>query len=317
MKRTNCDTEVDKERRQNEYRVDDRPRECSGSDDAILSPEDTLSIRHKSIVLDYNSQEEQAVMEEAPAWGKLLYRELKSQSSQYAQFKMQFNAFKAVVNRRLTEYEKSAEFISFKYEDIELECDFLQRNIDAVHMKNDDLKIEMKDIGTRLDDLEQYSRRNCLILNGAEEKHDEIVDDVVLKVLNTKMEAGISIQDIQRAHRLGKRLSENSFSERDKKSRPIIIKFASYRKRQEVFRHKKKLKGSGLVIAENLTKKRQLLFNRVKEIVGLRNCWTNDGRIMASLNETLFTVTREEDLQRLFSEVNRGRSRNHSFSSER
>ena len=122
---------------------------------------------------------------------------------------------------------------------------------------------------------------------------DEIVDDVVLKVLNTKMEAGISIQHIEKAHRLGKRLSENSFSERDKKSRPIIIKFASYRKRQEVFRHKKKLKGSGLVIAENLMKKRQFLFNRVKEIVGFRNCWTNDGRITASLNETLFTITRE------------------------
>ena len=72
-KRTNCDTEVDKERRQNKYRVDDRPRECSGSEDAILSPEDTLSIRHKPTVLDYNSQEEQAVMEEAPALAKLVY----------------------------------------------------------------------------------------------------------------------------------------------------------------------------------------------------------------------------------------------------
>ena len=77
----------------------------------------------------------------------------------------------------------------------------------------------MKD-STCLDDLEQYSRRNCLILNGAKEKHGEIVDNVVLKVLNTKLEAGISIQDIERAHRLGKRLSENSFSEKDKKSSP-------------------------------------------------------------------------------------------------
>ena len=81
-------------------------------------------------------------MEEAPAWAKLLYREVKSQSAQYAQFKMQFNAFKAVVNQRLTKYEKSAEFISSKYEDIELECDFLQRNIDAVHVRNDALKLK-------------------------------------------------------------------------------------------------------------------------------------------------------------------------------
>ena len=61
----------------------------------------------------------------------------------------------------------------------------------------------MKDISTHLDDLEQYSRRNCFILNGAEEKHDEIVDDVILKVLSTKLEAGISIQDIEKTHRLG------------------------------------------------------------------------------------------------------------------
>ena len=88
-----------------------------------------------------------------------------------------------------------------------MECDTLQRNMDAVDMRNDDLKIEMKDIGTRLNDLEQHSRRNCLILNGAEEKHDEIVDVVVLKVLNTQMEAGISVQDIERVHRLDKRLS--------------------------------------------------------------------------------------------------------------
>ena len=62
----------------------------------------------------------------------------------------------------LTEYETSAEFINSKYEDIEVECDTLQRNMDAVDMRNDDLKIEMKGIGTLLDDLEQYSKRNLL-----------------------------------------------------------------------------------------------------------------------------------------------------------
>ena len=43
-------------------------------------------------------------------------------------------------------------------------------------MRNDDSKIEMEDIGICLDDLEQYS--------------DIVVDDVVVKVLNTKMEGG-------------------------------------------------------------------------------------------------------------------------------
>ena len=35
-----------------------------------------------------------------------------------------------------------------------MKCDTLQRNMDAVNMRNDDLKIEMKDIGTPQDDLQ-------------------------------------------------------------------------------------------------------------------------------------------------------------------
>ena len=152
----------------------------------------------------------------------------------------------------------------------------------------------------------------CLILNGVQEMHDEIVDDVVLKVLNTKMEAGISIQDIERAHRLHMQLSENSFSERDKKSSPIMIKFASYHKRQEVFRQEKKRKGSSLVIAENLTKKRQSLFNRVKEISASAvagqmtgELWHLRMKLMNTVTreEHINTITREEDLQRLLPEV--------------
>ena len=55
---------------------------------------------------------------------------------------------KATVSWSEITITKSAEFINSKYEDIELECDILQRNMDAVDMRNDDLKIEMKDIAT-------------------------------------------------------------------------------------------------------------------------------------------------------------------------
>ena len=70
---------------------------------------------------------------------------------------------------------------------------------------------------------------------------------------------------------LGKRL----------KSRPIIIKFLSYRKGHEVFSAKKKLKGQKLAIVDTLTRTRQRIFNIARETVGLKNSWTQDGKIFA------------------------------------
>ena len=55
---------------------------------------------------------------------------------------MQFNAFKAVVDQRLNEYETVAEFcFNSKYEDMEIECENLKRSMDAFDIRNDDMKI--------------------------------------------------------------------------------------------------------------------------------------------------------------------------------
>ena len=72
---------------------------------------------------------------------------------------------------------------------------------------------------------------------------------------------------------------------KEEKPRPIIVKFVSYKVRSEVFRSKRKLKGSGVRITESLTKKRMELYNSVLNDSNVKTAWTLDGKIIALIND--------------------------------
>ena len=145
----------------------------------------------------------------------------------------------------------------------------------------------------RIDDLEQYSRRNCLLFVDMEERDDEDTDALVLDVCNSELEVQVSLEDIERSHRLGAIIhqqgewSDNAEASqrRQQRHRSIIVKFNSYRKRQAVFAAKKKLKGSRKAILENLTKERLKICNIAKEAIGDRNVWTADEKIFAKCRD--------------------------------
>ncbi|KAG8255468.1 hypothetical protein J6590_092084 [Homalodisca vitripennis] len=50
--------------------------------------------------------------------------------------------------------------------------------------------------------------------------------------------------------------------------------------RGAVYAAKKRLKGTGVVVREDLTSRRQEVYRRAVEVHGLRSCWTSDGRVM-------------------------------------
>ena len=191
-----------------------------------------------------------------------------------------------------------------------------------IDLKSDDLSSHITDLEAKIDNLEQYSRRNCLILTGCQEKqaksqlytHDldvieqkdqeeENTDEIVLDVFRNIMGMRIGIDEVERTHRLGRKAYINSTREDrlPKSGRPIIIKFSAYRKRQEIFSNKKKLKGSDLLLTENLTKTRMHLLTKAREIVGVKNCWTVDGRIVAiRRDKKIVTISREEHLEKFY-----------------
>ena len=124
-----------------------------------------------------------------------------------------------------------------------------------------------------IDRQEQYSRRNCLLLHGIEEESNENTDQRVIEVLWESMGETISIQDIDRTHRLtGKKPNG--------KSKPVIVKFVRYNTRNLIFKNKKKLKGSRISITENLTAKRMKKLQTAREEHRFKSVWMQNGRIM-------------------------------------
>ena len=109
----------------------------------------------------------------------------------------------------------------------------------------EELKDHVEKLEKTLDSQEQYSRRNCLLLHGTEETKHEDTDDIVVKIVNDNIGVDLSKEDLYRSHRIGEK--------RAGKKRPIIIKFARYNMRKQVFMNRKRLKGTGYSVTEGLT----------------------------------------------------------------
>lgn len=155
------------------------------------------------------------------------------------------------------------------------------------------LETEKVKLSNEIDALEQYSRRNCLIVHGVPDTADPVT--AVLDIINNKLGVPNGCKSIDRCHRLG--MSANSSNSRP---RPITVKFTSYQVRQKVFSGKRRLKGTKLLITENLTRRRSELLNKAKTLNNVTATWTSDGRIVCLLSSgRKVSVTTVQDLRQL------------------
>lgn len=110
-----------------------------------------------------------------------------------------------------------------------------------------------------LNDLEQYTRRNSVRVYGIQDTNrletSEHTAKLVANLINTKLDMSVKISQIDLAHRLG--------SFRHDGNRPIICKFLSRETKVKTLRARRKLKGSAVVIREDLTKKNAKLLETV------------------------------------------------------
>ena len=62
-----------------------------------------------------------------------------------------------------------------------------------------------KSLTSGVDELEQYSRRNCLLLHDVQENENENIDDIVLKTMSEELDIEIEKNDQDTTHRTGSR----------------------------------------------------------------------------------------------------------------
>ena len=183
----------------------------------------------------------------------------------------------------------------------------LQTKVATLENENADLKNRVTSLETALDNAEQYSRRNCLKISGVPETTELSTDDYVCNLARA-IDVDLTIDDIDRSHRLGK---PHTGADQRAKPRDIIVKFISYRKRASFYKARilTKSRGfQGVFINEHLTKTRaKLLYEARRRVKSkqLKSAWSSDGTVMIKLNDadpesnfdgTVLRVSAERDL---------------------
>lgn len=186
---------------------------------------------------------------------------------------------------------------------ISMDISTTQNEIKELRDKINTLHTQNEKFGKQLDDQDQYSRRNCLLLHGVPETPREYnTTPITVSSINNHMKGKVNINaaHIDRSHRLGRpKISEDG----KPKPRPIIIKFVSYTQREAIYRAKKHLKGTKLLITESLTPTRMSIYREAQQMVKsgtISNVWSQDGRIVILDNkDKKVNITKLSDLDKL------------------
>ena len=101
-------------------------------------------------------------------------------------------------------------------------------------------------------------------------------DEIVVNTVRNMLKVSISVDDIERAHRLGKPNTHGNC--------PIIVKFKSYQTKARVYSAKSQLKGNRekILLTEDLTKINHSVVVRLLELPSpnqIHAFWTQDGKI--------------------------------------
>ena len=129
----------------------------------------------------------------------------------------------------------------------------LSQQIEELYLKYNVISSAVAKLEVAVDDLEQYERRNCIILHSLTSKNFENAnayedfETYIIATVNNHFKTNLVPNDIDITHKLPP--SKNG-------KIPVIIKFVNRSTRNQIYYKKQLLAKTGLSITESLTKKR-------------------------------------------------------------
>nr|CAH7735730.1 unnamed protein product [Callosobruchus chinensis] len=112
--------------------------------------------------------------------------------------------------------------------------------------------------------------KNLRIFNFPEKNGEDLPQEII-RLCNSKLDVPIEKEDIVVCSRIGKKLSN--------RPRSILLKLAHVNSKQRIYKNKSRLKGSGIVIKEDLSEKRLKLMQVAIEKTSLKQVWSFNGSI--------------------------------------
>ena len=216
---------------------------------------------------------------------------------------------------------ESQNFISKKHDDLTENCDSLKRSnklqtkdLRQLTKTTDTLQKSKVEDQLRIDEIEQYNRRQNLELQGVPVRKDEDVTQITLDLIS-KLDVDIKEEDISIAHRLPVKQRYGRTRLTKSVNHPtIIVRLVSRQIRNEIFDKRFNAKMiedfpvegmEKLFINENLTQRRKRLFwlskQKAKELE-YKYFWTQNGQIFVRKNEESekVLIRTENDLDQLW-----------------
>lgn len=169
--------------------------------------------------------------------------------------------FTSLINTIMKSFNDRFDNLQATVVELKVALEYSQKDIDELktaqseqenNMKSHDnevvlIKDHLNSLTNKLDYIENQTRRNNVIFDGVPESTKETWKESEEKILNVlKSNMGFTEDpSIERAHRVG--------TAKPNKSRPVVVKFASFKDREAVLQNGKKLKGSTIYVREDLS----------------------------------------------------------------
>ena len=154
-----------------------------------------------------------SLWKQTPSWAQLLHNEISDLKASMAklltikeeiksEIKADLAEFKDELSGKVADTEKSAQFVSNKYDEANLAASTALETSKKIQEENLELRAQIEESRLAADEAAQYSRRNCLIISGIPELKKEDTDKIVIDIAEKWLYIQLDIGKIDCTHRL-------------------------------------------------------------------------------------------------------------------
>ena len=183
------------------------------------------------------------------------------------------------MNTRLEEVASKQINLESETEELRSALTLNEVEIKSLKEENECLRRDIVTAHQKSNDNEQYNRLEGIRVHGVEETPNENCKEKICNILHEKLGLDIKPSDISKIHRL------DQLHRREGKPRPIILRFVAHYHKRDCIVNRRKLKGTGIVISEDLTQLNYVVLNRAYKHECIESVWSTEGKLFAKLKQ--------------------------------
>lgn len=192
---------------------------------------------------------------------------------------------KSALDQRLDKISSHLDAIRSESETIQTHANLITRDINRLTRESEHIDQFMDDLEYDIDEFDMYNRENNILIIGLPENKNEDAIDTAVEFFCEMLNVNLERDAIVFAHRISSK-------------RHLMLQFFHAEHKEQIIHARRKLKGSGIVIYEDLSPKRYDLLNRARNVDGV-SAWTVRGRITAVQDYVKYHVDSMADVTKL------------------